>query len=172
MERRDRTPTVSFSSFSLHFHVETDILYSELNHPNIVRLLGIHLTSEKMFMVVEYAENGSLDSFLRKKANADRLSNNDLLLMCFDVAKGMMYLQFKGIIHRDLAARNLLLDSSLRVKISDFGMSRHATIYQATSREIPYRWAAPEVFQKNQSCPESDVWSCEFFKFEIFLRCY
>eukprot|EP01117_Protostelium_nocturnum_P003081 TRINITY_DN14024_c0_g1_i1.p1 TRINITY_DN14024_c0_g1~~TRINITY_DN14024_c0_g1_i1.p1 ORF type:complete len:647 (-),score=226.93 TRINITY_DN14024_c0_g1_i1:62-2002(-) len=147
---------------------EEIVLLHELNHPNIVRLLGIYLTSEKMFMVVEFMENGALDAFLRKKKNADRLSNNDLLLMGFDIAKGMMYLQSKGVIHRDLACRNLLVDSSLRVKISDFGMSRHGLIYQATSREIPYRWAAPEVFLRNESLPASDVWSFAVCLWEIF----
>ncbi|PRP88802.1 tyrosine-protein kinase Fer isoform b [Planoprotostelium fungivorum] len=147
-------------------------LLHDLNHPNIVRQYGIYATELNMFMVrdissfklkrvqvVEFAENGAVDVFLRKRSNADRLSNYDLLRMAFDVCKGMLYLQSQGVIHRDLAARNLLLDSQLRVKISDFGMSRHGKIYRTTSREIPYKWAAPEVLCDMESCAQSDVWS-------------
>ena len=74
--------------------------FSKLNHPNIVRLLGLHVTDQQTFMVVEYAQNGSLDSFLRTPGRSDELSNNALINMAFDVVKGMMYIHKKGVIHR------------------------------------------------------------------------
>eukprot|EP01117_Protostelium_nocturnum_P017460 TRINITY_DN7104_c0_g1_i2.p1 TRINITY_DN7104_c0_g1~~TRINITY_DN7104_c0_g1_i2.p1 ORF type:complete len:276 (-),score=73.40 TRINITY_DN7104_c0_g1_i2:110-937(-) len=89
--------------------------------------------------------------------------------MCFDVVKGMLYLQSKGIIHRDLASRNLLLDENFVVKISDFGMSRKESFYKTTSREIPYRWAAPEVYQQMESTSKSDCWSFAICCWEIMM---
>lgn len=46
-------------------------------------------------------------------------------------------------------------------------MSRHGKIYRATSREIPYKWAAPEVLCDMESSPESDVWSFGVCMWEI-----
>ncbi|PRP85052.1 putative LRR receptor-like serine/threonine-protein kinase [Planoprotostelium fungivorum] len=143
------------------------LLLWNMNHPNIVRLLGIHSEKDQIYMVLEYAELGALDGFLRDRKNANRLSNNDLLLMIFSLVKGMMYLQHRGVIHRDLATRNLLLDKSLNVKISDFGMSRQENFYRSESKEIPYRWAAPEVLIRRESTSRSDVWSFAVCVWEI-----
>ncbi len=41
-----------------------------------------------------------------------------------DVCTGLDYLHSRDIIHRDLSHNNVLLDSSLRAKITDMGNSR------------------------------------------------
>ena len=50
------------------------------------------------------------------------------------MAEGMLYLSKAHIIHRDLAARNCLLFEGLRVKITDFGMSKD--IYTSESYKV------------------------------------
>lgn len=67
-------------------------------------------------MVLEYVSCGSLDHYLA--ANEGELGDNALLRMVFDINKGMLYLQGKGVIHRDLAARNLLIDGAGTVKVT------------------------------------------------------
>eukprot|EP01117_Protostelium_nocturnum_P011236 TRINITY_DN407_c1_g1_i1.p1 TRINITY_DN407_c1_g1~~TRINITY_DN407_c1_g1_i1.p1 ORF type:complete len:1519 (+),score=354.97 TRINITY_DN407_c1_g1_i1:113-4669(+) len=143
-------------------------LLRKLNHPNIVRLFGLCHVENKLSMVLEYAENGSVDTYLRRAENADSLSNNDLIIMAYEVAQGMSYLVKRGVIHRDLAARNLLLDSTRHIKISDFGMSREDSFYEAKTKVLPYRWCAPEVIHQGTSSSLSDVWSFGVCVWEIF----
>eukprot|EP01117_Protostelium_nocturnum_P008853 TRINITY_DN3173_c1_g2_i1.p1 TRINITY_DN3173_c1_g2~~TRINITY_DN3173_c1_g2_i1.p1 ORF type:complete len:1688 (-),score=589.29 TRINITY_DN3173_c1_g2_i1:9-5072(-) len=149
------------------FKGEITLLY-KLNHPNIVRLLGLFEHEAQTFMVVEYAENGSLDSFLRSPYRVDELNDHRLINMTFDIVKGMMYLQKKGVIHRDLSARNLLVDASFKVKISDFGLSKENDFYDSKSKAIPYKWTAPEVISEQRSTMSSDVWSYGVVMWEIF----
>ncbi|PRP82404.1 hypothetical protein PROFUN_10180 [Planoprotostelium fungivorum] len=138
-------------------------LLQKLNHPNVVRLLGVYMMEDS---VLEFAENGSLDDFLKK--NRDQLDTALLLFMVLDLINGMLYLQSKSIIHRDLATRNLLLDGAMNCKISDFGLSREENVYNGKSAAIPYRWAAPEVMQDRVSTLQSDVWSFGVVVWEIF----
>jgi serine/threonine-protein kinase ULK/ATG1 len=48
------------------FMAETQML-SSLNHPNVIRLLGVWKDEEGAnYMVVEFAEGGSLDTYLQE----------------------------------------------------------------------------------------------------------
>lgn len=58
------------------------------------------------------------------KSILDFLSQETLINMGVDVAKGLQYLASHRLIHRDVATRNCLVADDLTIKIADFGMSR------------------------------------------------
>nr|XP_006001862.1 PREDICTED: ephrin type-A receptor 6-like [Latimeria chalumnae] len=97
-------------------------IMGQFDHPNIVRLEGVVTKSRPVMIVVEYMENGSLDSFLRK--HDGHFTVIQLVGMLRGIGSGMMYLSDMGYVHRDLAARNILVNSNLVCKVSDFGLSR------------------------------------------------
>ena len=61
----------------------------------------------------------------------------------------MSFLSQKGILHRDLAARNILVNQSMQIKISDFGMAkdvRYSNTYHKKDEEmVPVKWMAIEA---------------------------
>ncbi|ELK32836.1 Ephrin type-A receptor 6, partial [Myotis davidii] len=97
-------------------------IMGQFDHPNIIRLEGVVTKSRPVMIVVEYMENGSLDSFLRK--HDGHFTVIQLVGMLRGIASGMKYLSDMGYVHRDLAARNILVNSNLVCKVSDFGLSR------------------------------------------------
>ncbi|KAI5625971.1 ephrin type-A receptor 6 isoform X2 [Silurus asotus] len=145
-------------------------IMGQFDNPNIIRLEGVVTKSRPVMIVVEYMENGSLDSFLRK--HDGHFTVIQLVGMLRGIASGMMYLSDIGYVHRDLAARNILVDDNLVCKVSDFGLSRvleddPEASYTTTGGKIPIRWTAPEAIQYRKFSSASDVWSYGIVMWEV-----
>ena len=96
---------------------------SKLHHPRIVLLMGACINDPQNLMIVmELMEGGSVWSHLRKK-NPPPLRQR--MNWAYETCLGMSYLHRPDnkILHLDLKTANLLLDSSLSVKVADFGLS-------------------------------------------------
>ncbi|KAM9031689.1 ephrin type-A receptor 6 isoform 6-T6 [Sarcophilus harrisii] len=127
-------------------------------------------TGRPVMIVVEYMENGSLDSFLRK--HDGHFTVIQLIGMLRGIASGMKYLSDMGYVHRDLAARNILVNSNLVCKVSDFGLSRileddPEAAYTTTGGKIPIRWTAPEAIAYRKFSSASDAWSYGIVMWEV-----
>ena len=142
-------------------------IMAQLNHPNVIGLIG-QVTFPDLFVIIaEYCEHGSLSSWLVKQEACD--SVDVLTAMTLDIARGMEYISGLGLVHCDLAARNILLTSDYRCKISDFGSSKFTVDkLQADAAMMPIRWMAPESFDSLQFSTFSDVWSYGIVLFEIY----
>ncbi|XP_072175240.1 uncharacterized protein [Diadema setosum] len=141
-----------------------------LDHPHLVRLFGVVLSTPLM-MVTELAPLGAVVDRLREDASKFLVST--LSDYAVQIAAGMSYLEFKRFIHRDLAARNILLASMQRVKIGDFGLMRalpsSASYYIMTEHnQVPYAWCAPESLKTKQFSHASDVWMFGVTLWELF----
>ena len=171
------------NSLKLFLH-EAKIM-SHLNHPNIVRLYGVCLSYAPYYLLFEYMTEGDLNAFLRQRASSElrrlmnektassrtesalsndpaELTNEQLLFVCIQVARGMSHLANCNLLHRDLATRNCLVGDNLTVKIGDFGMSQnlyHHDYYRVHGEvPLPVRWMPPEfhhlwkVHFRRQTC--------------------
>lgn len=147
-----------------------------LNHPNIIKLIGMcchgasngfngsntskhHLTTTYM-IVLELAKLGPLHKYLR---NHKDMSIIKIIKLMYQISLAMEYLSSMNLVHRDLAARNVLLVNEDIAKISDFGMSRkmneNSYYLSQTQGKWPLKWYPPEASTMGKFDEKSDVWS-------------
>jgi len=89
-----------------------------------------------------------------------------------DTAKGVSFLHCHkpAIIHRDLKSPNVLLDSTRRSKVCDFGLARNQTAVSMTAQVGTFQWMAPEVIGSNHYTEKADVYSFGVIMWELVSR--
>ncbi|CAI5450800.1 unnamed protein product [Caenorhabditis angaria] len=135
-----------------------------LDHPNIVRFYGVGAGQEPLYVIMELADSGALDSYLQKNPN---MTMPKKMEMIYQAACGVGYMHEKHLLHRDIAARNCLYGGG-QVKISDFGLSREGVLYTMDmSKKVPIRWLAPETLRGGVYTPKTDVYAFGIMSWEI-----
>ncbi|KAF2324972.1 hypothetical protein GH714_021994 [Hevea brasiliensis] len=97
-----------------------------VQHPNLVKLIGYHLSESEMFLVYNYLPGGNLERFIQERSRR-AVEWSKLHKIAFDIARALAYLHDEcvpRVLHRDIKPSNILLDNNFNAYLSDFGLAR------------------------------------------------
>ncbi|KAJ9540179.1 hypothetical protein OSB04_026685 [Centaurea solstitialis] len=144
----------------------------QVNHKNLVHLLGCCVELQQPFLVYEYVPNGSLYDHLHDR-NKQPLTWSQRLIIAHDTAEGLAYLHFSAsqpIYHCDVKSSNILLDVKMKAKVADFGLSRLAqadVTHITTCAQGTLGYLDPDYYWNYQLTDKSDVYSFGVLLLEI-----
>lgn len=158
-----------------------------LKHRNIVQLLAVGLNGQSPFLVLEYCNRGSLDTYRAECGGYVPLG--EAVRYLIQVLDGLEFahnqqteahgadgrrVQSRGFVHRDLKPGNVLLHEEkgvLTAKIADFGLGKAAGAegYTATGSVsgTPTYMPRQQVLDYKYAQPEVDVWAATACFFRV-----
>ncbi|KAK3611336.1 hypothetical protein CHS0354_029988 [Potamilus streckersoni] len=133
-------------------------IWPKLRHPNIIRMVEMFEDDHRVYMILEYAENGDVLRYIQKTgAIKDALARIWIRQVC----DAVRYLHEQNISHRDLKLENLLLESAYNIKICDFGFVKDNCTDELSKTYCGSKsYAAPEILRGEPYDPKkADIWA-------------
>lgn len=138
----------------------------------LVQLEGAYLFDDKVTMVLEFMDCGSLEDLLKRHNQVGRrLREETIASIAFQMLSGLSYLHQKHVIHRDVKPGNVLMNSKGEVKLCDFGLSSISDQSLQTTMVGTTLYMAPERLRANPYGRSSDLWSFGVVILEVSASC-
>jgi tetratricopeptide (TPR) repeat protein/predicted Ser/Thr protein kinase len=135
---------------------------ARLSHPGIAAVFEIAEAQDRTFLVLEFIDGQTLETYPRN-------DHRKLVSLVREASLAIHYAHGKGVIHRDLKPGNIMVDSSGRVLVMDFGLARQIESKHSISGLIlgTPAYMSPEQAVGNPVDVRSDVYSLGATLYEL-----
>ena len=142
----------------------------KINSPTIIHLYESQILNEKEYMILEFAERGTLYERIKKYSKENKKFDEiQILDWIIQVLIGLYSLHKHDIMHRDIKSDNLFLCENDVVKIGDLGQASNESKCKSFVGTFFYR--APEMQDFGEYKKEIDIWSAGVVLYELIMLC-
>lgn len=151
------------------FKREVQIL-SKLDHPNIVKIVDMHLDELPLYYVMPLYEH-SLKSILNDVVG----NENQIRPVYLAILNGVQHAHDNDVIHRDLKPENVLIKSQDEIVVTDFGLGRMVDSIESRLTKTgggigSVLYLAPEAMADFKSSTiQSDIFSLGRILYELYV---
>ena len=150
-----------------------------LNSPHIVKHYANFTINKKMYIIMEYINNGDIKGFITAHQSMNKaVPEEELWEIFYQCMAGLSCIHQKNLIHRDIKPANLFLTDDKTIKIGDFGVSTvrqnsvngtHKLKKETLMIGTPL-YMSPEMFNHQEYGSKVDVYSlgCTFYEICYF----
>mmetsp|Transcript_80585 Transcript_80585/g.209462 ORF Transcript_80585/g.209462 Transcript_80585/m.209462 type:complete len:351 (+) Transcript_80585:1-1053(+) len=134
---------------------------TNLQHPRLVRMFGHVRTDRHLHLLLEMVSHGSLEGHV---SSFGAMEGSALVWAIRGISEGLRFLHSRNLPHGNLKSSKALIDTSMNIKLTDFGSIGFICHQDSTMNADSLQWSAPEKAQgligKNRcSAMKADIWS-------------
>lgn len=136
---------------------------ARLDHPNVVRIFDVVQTTSRSWIVMEYVQSRSLHQVM---AQDGPMPHVQAARMGLAVLAALRAAHAAGVLHLDVKPHNVLITSSGRVVLTDFGLATFNVVPQVGGATVPAEpllgsphYIAPERLRDGAGDSRTDLWA-------------
>src|SRR6266851_1269779 len=139
-----------------------------LKHRHIMPIIDVGIFEGLPYLVVDYAQNGSLRDRLRRHPSPRPLPLDEALTILRQVGQALQYAHGMNIVHRDLKPENILFNAKDEALLADFNIATLLETAKTKSIDIigSPLYMAPEQFEGTVS-KRSDLYALGCIAYEL-----
>ncbi|SFU97124.1 serine/threonine protein kinase [Polaromonas sp. YR568] len=175
LDRRVAIKTIKVENLSEEAAAEYEVRFrtearsaARLQHPHIVSVYDSDRDGDIAFLVMEFIAGDDLKHHLDK---GDLYTLEQTLGIMGDLLSALDYAHRQSIVHRDIKPANLLIETTGRVKLTDFGVARIQDSGEATrtqgSMVGTLKYMSPEQVQGRPIDARADLFAAGIVLYQL-----